>query len=341
MPKSTEELYRELMAKGDAAQQQANDILSQIDNRPAFQYNPNEDALWRSAQQQYMHSGRRAMEDTMGQAAGLTGGYGSTYSQSAGNQAYNEWLSKLNGQLGTYAQMARSNYDAEGDRMRDRYNIAMNLADKNYGQARDALGDLRYEQEWAQQQQQYADQMEYQDWQMSRANQSDAYSWAMQMLQTGQMPSAETLAAAGIDPTEAQSYAKYYANLMAMSSGGSGGSGYRYSGGDDEDKDKDKDKDKTPKAVKMVTDDEYKGIRQSLYELSKYSGQAAYNRAVEIMNSVDGRLTLAQNEDLAAWFKYLFLGDGTQQSKSNSTGTKTGSHPSTGGGKFVNTDAIH
>lgn len=247
MPKTAEEIYKELIDKGNAAQQQANDLLSQIDNRPAFQYDAATDPLYQSYKDQYVHQGKRAMEDTMGQAAGLSGGYGSTYSQSVGNQAYNEYLTKLSAEIPALAQQARSAYDAEGQRMMDRYNLALNEANTAYAQGRDALGDIRYNQE-------YADKIAYQDWQkqqaeldrqqqqqqwdykVSQESKSQAYEMAMQMISTGQTPSNDLLAQAGISADYARAMAAYYKQQAALSgsSGGgrsSGGSGRRYSSG--------------------------------------------------------------------------------------------------------------
>ena len=211
MPKTTEELYRELLAKGDAAQQQANDLLTEYDNRAAFAYDPNADGSFQALKNQYVHQGRRAMEDTMGQAAGLTGGYGSSYSQAVGNQAYNEYLTQLNAQIPALAQQARAAYDAEGQRMLDRYNLALNAANTAYNQGRDALGDLRYEEELA--------------YNRGQADQERAYNMVMTMLSTGQTPSADLLAAAGVGADYASKLAKYYAGQLAGS--GSGG-GVRY-----------------------------------------------------------------------------------------------------------------
>lgn len=242
MPKTAEEIYKELIEKGNAAQQQANDLLSQIDNRPAFQYDAATDPLYQSYKDQYVHQGKRAMEDTMGQAAGLTGGYGSTYSQSVGNQAYNEYLTKLSAQIPVLAQQARAAYDAEGQRMMDRYNLALNEANTAYAQGRDALGDIRYDQE-------YADQLAYQEWQKQQAQQqwdykvaqeskSQAYEMAMQMISTGQTPSNDLLAQAGISADYARAMAAYYKQQAALSgssgggrSSGRSGSGRRYSSG--------------------------------------------------------------------------------------------------------------
>jgi hypothetical protein len=217
MPKTTEELYQELLAQGQQYQQQANDLLTQYDNRPAFSYNADTDPIYQSVRDQYVHQGQRAMEDTMGQAAGLTGGYGSSYSQSVGNQAYNEYLTKLNAQIPVLAQQARQAYDAEGQRMLDRYNLALNAANTAYGQSRDALGDLRYE-----------DELNY-NRQQSELN--SARDYPTYLLGMGIMPSAEQLAAAGMTPQEAAAIQAYYRNQMALAAGGGSGSGSRSSSG--------------------------------------------------------------------------------------------------------------
>ena len=235
MPKTTEELYKELIEKGNSAQQKANDILTQIDNRPAFQYDARTDPLYQSYKDQYVHQGKRAMEDTMGQAAGLTGGYGSTYSQSVGNQAYNEYLTKLNSQIPVLAQQARAAYDAEGQRMMDRYNLALNEAGTAYAQGRDALNDMRYDQE-------YADKIAYQDWQKQQQQQqwdyevaqkskAQAYEMAMQMISTGQTPGNDLLSQAGISADYARAMAAYYKQQAALAASSGGGKSYSSGGG--------------------------------------------------------------------------------------------------------------
>ena len=49
-------------------------LYDQITNRKPFQYDLNQDALYQQYKEQYQRLGRQAMEDTMGQAAALTGG---------------------------------------------------------------------------------------------------------------------------------------------------------------------------------------------------------------------------------------------------------------------------
>ena len=221
MPKTTEELYQELLEQGRQYQQQAQDYLNAYDNRGNFSYDAANDPLYQSLKNQYVHQGRRAMEDTMGQAAGLTGGYGSTYAQGVGNQAYNEYLTQLSAQIPGLAQQARANWDAEGDRMLDRYNLALNAASNAYGQARDALGDIRYDKE-------YADSQAYQQWQMNRADQSDARSYAEMMIKMGLMPSSDVLAAAGWSEADVQRMVDYYKGLQNASGGSGSGDYWKY-----------------------------------------------------------------------------------------------------------------
>ena len=69
-------------------QAQLNDAMNKILNREKFSYDLNGDALYQQYKDQYMTQGKMAMMDTMGQAAALTGGYGNSYAQGVGQQAY-------------------------------------------------------------------------------------------------------------------------------------------------------------------------------------------------------------------------------------------------------------
>ena len=91
--------------------------LNQLQNR-RFQYNMSEDPLYRQYAAQYAQKGRQAMQDTMGQAAALTGGYGSSYASTAGNQAYQQYLGQLNDKALDLYSLARQSYDADGSDMR-------------------------------------------------------------------------------------------------------------------------------------------------------------------------------------------------------------------------------
>lgn len=62
--------------------------------------------------------------DTMGQAAALTGGYGNSYAQSAGNQTYQQYLTALNDQVPSLYQQAFNVWQNEGDRLLQMYDLA-------------------------------------------------------------------------------------------------------------------------------------------------------------------------------------------------------------------------
>jgi len=60
-----------------------------------FSYDLDADALYQQYRDRYLQNARRSMRDSMGQAAALTGGYGSTYGEVLGQQAYDETMRGL------------------------------------------------------------------------------------------------------------------------------------------------------------------------------------------------------------------------------------------------------
>lgn len=77
---------------------------------PEFSYDYRDDPSYQQYRQQYIRNGQLAMQDTMGQAAGLTGGYGSSYSQSVGQQAYQGYMNQLNAVVPELYQNAYNRY---------------------------------------------------------------------------------------------------------------------------------------------------------------------------------------------------------------------------------------
>lgn len=111
---------------------QINDLFDQIMNRPAFNYDVNADPIYQQLSQQYQNLGKMAMRDTMGQAAALTGGYGSTYGQAVGQQQYDAYLQELTGYIPELYGQARQRYDSEGDRLMQQLGLAQGMADDEY-----------------------------------------------------------------------------------------------------------------------------------------------------------------------------------------------------------------
>lgn len=120
---------------------QLENLYNEIVGRSPFQYDLSQDVLYQQAADQYVNLGNMAMMDTMGQAAALTGGYGNSYAQSVGQQAYQAYLQQLNDNIPQYYQMALDAYNAEGDRLMNQYGLLSNLDQREYGQYQDSLAN--------------------------------------------------------------------------------------------------------------------------------------------------------------------------------------------------------
>lgn len=119
---------------------QIDELLNKLLNREEFSYNEELDPLYQQYKDLYTKQGQLAMEDTMGQAAALTGGYGSTYSQAVGQQMYNAYLQKVTEMLPEFYDRAYGKYRDEGQNMKDLYGMYID---------RDQVDFQRYQQEVA------------------------------------------------------------------------------------------------------------------------------------------------------------------------------------------------
>lgn len=138
---------------------QSQETLEQIRNRGPFQFDLNGNALYQTYKNQYLHNGQRAMQDTMGKAAALTGGYGSSYGQNVGQQAYNEYLTKLNEVVPDIYAQERAAYDKEGQDLYNRWNMLNSMYQNDYA------NELQ-RQQWMYQQQQDRISQAIQRWQL-------------------------------------------------------------------------------------------------------------------------------------------------------------------------------
>lgn len=102
------------------------DTLKQIANRKAFSYDANSDALYDNYVQQYKALGKTAMQDTVAQGAALTGGYDNSYAQSAGQQAYNDYVSKAGEMIPTLYNLALQKYQTDSDTLNNKYSVLAN-----------------------------------------------------------------------------------------------------------------------------------------------------------------------------------------------------------------------
>ena len=103
---------------------QLNTLYDQIVNRKPFSYDLNGDLLYRQMADQYTQLGKQAMRDATGQAAALTGGYGNSYANMVGNQAYQQHLTALNNQIPSLYDKALNAWLAQGDDLMGKYQLA-------------------------------------------------------------------------------------------------------------------------------------------------------------------------------------------------------------------------
>ena len=112
-------------------------LYDQIANRKDFTYDVNADAMYQQLKDQYVQGGRMAMMDTMGQAQAMTGGYGNSYAQGVGQQAYQGYLQGLNDQVPNLYQMALNRYIQQGDQLTDQYSMLTAQEAQDYSRWQD------------------------------------------------------------------------------------------------------------------------------------------------------------------------------------------------------------
>lgn len=176
-------------------------LMGELEQREPFSYDPNSDMLYRQYRDQYQTLGRQAMEDTVGQAAALTGGYGSTYGESAGAAAYESWLNRLNDRIPELYALRQDAYEKQTDALNDRLSFAA-------------------------QQKSLAEQAQAQSEQAADKAEKDAFERCMELLENGIRPSDSDLSAAGLTSAMADTALAVfrYETGFYGSGGSSGGS---------------------------------------------------------------------------------------------------------------------
>lgn len=144
-------------------------LYDKITNREKFRYDVYDDPMYQQYKMQYQNLGRTAMMDTMGQAAALTGGYGSSYGQSVGQQTYDAYLQSLNDVVPELYGQAYQQYSDEGARMLDQWGLLNDREQQNYNKYRDQMSDYFNELSLAQSAAQAAAQDDYNRWAAERS----------------------------------------------------------------------------------------------------------------------------------------------------------------------------
>lgn len=144
-------------------QDQIASLLNQITNRADFSYDFASDPMYQQQQQRYQQAGKMAMQDTMGNAAALTGGYGNSYGVTAGQQAYNSYLQGANDIIPELRSAALDQYTQQGTGMYNQLSAIQGLEDPSYNKYANANDD--YYAQLAYYQQKAAEEQAQSNWQ--------------------------------------------------------------------------------------------------------------------------------------------------------------------------------
>ena len=116
-------------------------LMDQIINRKDFSYDFNADPLYQQYKDNYIQQGNQAMMNTMANAATLTGGFGNSYATSAGAQANQQYMSRLNDVIPELYNAAMDKYNMDTDKLVSQYGVATDADNRDYSRYADALAN--------------------------------------------------------------------------------------------------------------------------------------------------------------------------------------------------------
>lgn len=108
------------------------ELLEKYNTRDPYSFDINSDALYQQYADLYAKQGKLASEDTMAQAAALTGGYGNSYAQSVGQQQYQQYMNMLNEMGLEIEQNAYNRYQQEGQDMLTQIGLHQSEMDREH-----------------------------------------------------------------------------------------------------------------------------------------------------------------------------------------------------------------
>ena len=178
------EMLQKIQSGKTSYSDKLSEMMDTIMNREKFSYDVDTDPLFQQALASAMNKGNQAMQDTIGQASALTGGYGSTYATTAGNQAYNTYIEDAYDNVADYYNMAMQAYQMEGDELYRQYGMLYDADASEYNRnltAYDATSAHRnqlYNEAYANFRDTKTDALNYANLQISEHNQlvNDAYT---------------------------------------------------------------------------------------------------------------------------------------------------------------------
>lgn len=189
--------------------EQISELYNKIVNREAFQYDPMSDSLYGQYREQYTRMGQLAMRDSMGKAAALTGGYGSSYAQKVGQQEYDDYLQKLGQVMPELYEAAYLRYKDQREALENQYQRLTALERGEYDRYRDQVADVKYRQQMATEQEK-----------ADNDRKDKNYDRLVELItKVGYTPSQEELEQSGMTQSQAEAYLERYAGSGDSGSG--------------------------------------------------------------------------------------------------------------------------
>lgn len=146
-------------------QGQIDTALNNVTNRQEFNYDPLQDANYQALAKVYNKQGQQAAQNTLGDAAALNGGYGSSYAVTASQQARNDYNQQLASQIPALQEAAYNRYLNNYNMDVTALNALRDAEDSDYGKYRDTVSDSQWN--YSNQYQQYRDDVSDNQWQQS------------------------------------------------------------------------------------------------------------------------------------------------------------------------------
>lgn len=193
--------------------EQLSGVHDEIMNRDKFSYDVNQDPLYKQLQDQYVAQGQLAMMDAQGQSSALTGGYGSSYGQMVGQQTYQSYLQQITDKIPQLYELARANYDAEGQELLNKFSLIAAMSDREYNRYMDELNLWLSERSYLQGVVENERTWEYN-------TQQNEYSKLSQLISMGYDPTDEELLAAGMTRGQADTIFSQYTASQYKGGGG-------------------------------------------------------------------------------------------------------------------------
>lgn len=126
----------------------ANQLKSALNTVTNWSYDPTQDASYQALARVYNERGNRAAADTLGQAASLNGGYGTSYAVTAAQQARNQYNQEFAAQIPELEQRAydRANTSLSALREADntKYQRYADTYANRYQRYRDKVSDYQW-----------------------------------------------------------------------------------------------------------------------------------------------------------------------------------------------------